>query len=135
MSSTGCQPEQIPGVFVRQDRVKPYLTQFIAQGTPQCFVGNFRLIDGEGFFVTSSDQRYRVLNRGQESHSLIRHLRAATPGVTEIDGGGLRLHQGFAVIQVVSPSGGWCWLLIDTTTAASLIRAIEEAPRTCTAML
>ena len=117
MSSTERPPGELPGVFARQDRVKPYLTQFIAQGAPQCFLGTFQL----------------MLSQSQERHTLTRHLRTATPGMTETDGGGYRLHQGFAVIRAIAPSGGWCWLLIDAMTAAAAIRAIEDAPRACTA--
>ena len=133
MSSTERPPGELPGVFARQDRVKPYLTQFIAQGAPQCFLGTFQLMEGEGFFVAHGGERYRVLSQSQERHTLTRHLRTATPGMTETDGGGYRLHQGFAVIRAIAPSGGWCWLLIDAMTAAAAIRAIEDAPRACTA--
>jgi hypothetical protein len=129
MSSTERPPGELPGVFARQDGIKPYLFQSIPLGPPQCFLGSFRLIGGEGFFVTPNDQRYRVLSRGQERHPLIRHLRAATPGVTETDGGGFRVHQGFAVIRALSPAGAWCWLLIDATTATAAIRAIDDAFR------
>ncbi len=130
MNSTERPPEELPaGAFTRQDGIKPYLLQSITQGAPKCFLGSFRLIGGEGFFVTPGDQHYRVLTRNQDRHPLIRHLRAATPGLTETDGGGYRLHQGFAVISAISPSSRTCWLLIDTTTAAAAIRAIDDAFR------
>ncbi len=129
MSPNERSPEKPSGVFDRQDGVKPYLVQSIPLGSPQCFLGSFRMIDGEGFFVTSDDQRYHVLKRGQEHHPLVRHLRTATPGVTETDGGGFRLHQGFAVIRATSPSSSECWLLIDASKAAVAVRAIEEAVR------
>lgn len=127
MSQIERLPGELPGVFSRQDGIKPYLAQSIATGALQCFIGSFQLVDRQGFFVTPGDQHYLVLRRDKEPHPLIRHLRAASPGVTETDGGGFRLHQGFAVIRATSPTSSPCWLLVDASIATAAIRAIEDA--------